>query len=398
MSEHSGYHFVGDNFKCIISMVSPLPIEFGRIKGMGLSVCAMCIHLSVSPSHFCGFHAFMEKLLRGLITNLVDTSTLSKFWSCFIEFPLLPGIWLIEQFPCIFWQTALGPHLRLGWYIHYDTLPTWLTFGQTLLNSHCFLASDLSSSFYAFADKPLIGLSSDWESNSLQKYECFCSECCIVECGTGALWDLWDWSHSQCYFSQQWFMDPWEYRQYWPMQAGQNILEDVWQHEANLIPCLFPWKWGWITGGILFPALSERKKMGVWKSSSVSSFFRHSFICPTPCGCHDLPTHWTDSLHIKFIFHIMCHMKSSLVVNIIDSSPGCRCTQFFHSQGWGYSSGLLLWSGFDVDFCWFTSTLGHSFSLWCLCFRQEWENLLKYVHCEIISEKEDGDMKAFVLR
>ena len=31
---------------------------------------------------------------------------LINFWSCSVEFPLFPGIWLVEQFPCICKQTA----------------------------------------------------------------------------------------------------------------------------------------------------------------------------------------------------------------------------------------------------------------------------------------------------
>ena len=46
------------------------------------------------------------------------------------------------------------------WWIHSLTFTpqTWSIFGHALMNFFCFLASDWSRSFHAFADKPLVGL------------------------------------------------------------------------------------------------------------------------------------------------------------------------------------------------------------------------------------------------
>ena len=88
------------------------------------------------------------------------------------------GGWVIEQraiilsptvrsptvflwFPCISGQTIHGIDINLGGYIHNDTPETQLTFGHVPLNFCRFMASDCSSSFHAFAAKPLMGLGSD---------------------------------------------------------------------------------------------------------------------------------------------------------------------------------------------------------------------------------------------
>ena len=118
---------------------------------------------------FCGFCTFPAKTLRVITRDWSQTwcihygipPGLINFWSCSFEFPLFPSLWLVEQFQCISIQTFQGIDLKLGRYIHYGTPQGRLTFGHALLNSRCFLASDWSSIFHAFADKPLIVLSSD---------------------------------------------------------------------------------------------------------------------------------------------------------------------------------------------------------------------------------------------
>ena len=58
------------------------------------------------------------------------------------------------------WTTE-GIDLKLSGYFHYGTSQAWLTSCHTPLNFCRFLASGSSSSFWAFANKPLIGLSSN---------------------------------------------------------------------------------------------------------------------------------------------------------------------------------------------------------------------------------------------
>ena len=58
-------------------------------------------------SHFCDFRVFPGKLLRRLISNLVDTfimfsfPCLIDFWSHFAEYPPVPSLWFSSSF-CAF--------------------------------------------------------------------------------------------------------------------------------------------------------------------------------------------------------------------------------------------------------------------------------------------------------
>ena len=81
----------------------------------------------------------------------------------------------LSWLPCISRQTTQGIDLRLGGYIHHGTPQNSLTFDHTLLNSHHFLASDLSSSFRKSISWPMIGwavsahhLPTNWHSDWAQ--------------------------------------------------------------------------------------------------------------------------------------------------------------------------------------------------------------------------------------
>ena len=71
------------------------------------------------------------------------------------------------QWNSCFWLADIRPQGFCG-YIHYGSSQAWLTFGHAplifgnpMLNSHPFLTSESWRSFHAFADKWLIGLSSN---------------------------------------------------------------------------------------------------------------------------------------------------------------------------------------------------------------------------------------------
>ena len=119
----------------------------------------MYVRPSVCPSHF-GFRTnrSWNKYQTWWIHSLWYSPDLFNFWSPSTEFSLFPDLWLNEQFPHICWQTADQIRLKFGELMHYGPPQTWLTFGHTPLNFRSFLASDWSSSFRAFPDKPLIGL------------------------------------------------------------------------------------------------------------------------------------------------------------------------------------------------------------------------------------------------
>ena len=117
------------------------------------------------PATFCGFHTFLDKLLTGLISNLVDNSLwdsayLINFWSCSTGHAHAP---MLQQFPCICRQTTDQIRLKVDGQMHYEPPQTWVIFVRAPLSFHKFLASDWLSSFYAFGDKSLIWLSSNLE-------------------------------------------------------------------------------------------------------------------------------------------------------------------------------------------------------------------------------------------
>ena len=83
-----------------------------------------------------------------------------NFWPCSTEFPNV--FWpMVEQCLVICRQTPARIELRYVGWTHYKTPQALLTFRHAPMNSHCFLASELSSSFFVIADKPLIGLTSN---------------------------------------------------------------------------------------------------------------------------------------------------------------------------------------------------------------------------------------------
>ena len=82
--------------------------------------------------------------------TLGASPSLLIFWSHF---------WFVEQFPCIYRQTADQIYLKSsGPTNFYGPSLAWLTFGHAPLNSHSFLACDWSKSYHAFTDNPLIKL------------------------------------------------------------------------------------------------------------------------------------------------------------------------------------------------------------------------------------------------
>ena len=49
-------------------------------------------------------------------------------------------MWLVEQFLCIFTQTAEQMEFKFGWLINYGTPQAWLIFGNFLLDFHHFMS------------------------------------------------------------------------------------------------------------------------------------------------------------------------------------------------------------------------------------------------------------------
>ena len=124
------------------------------------------IYAPLGLNELSSFNIFANKPLIGLSTNL--SSELMKglpglinFWSHSTEFLPFPGIWLVEQSLLTCRQTDDWIELKFGGWTHYETPQAWLNFDMAALNSHCFLASYWLSSFWTFADKPLITLSSN---------------------------------------------------------------------------------------------------------------------------------------------------------------------------------------------------------------------------------------------
>ena len=58
-------------------------------------------------------------------------------------------------------RNAIWIRLKFGELTHYGPPQAWLNIGHTLLNFHCFLTSEWSSSVHAFGDESLIWLSSN---------------------------------------------------------------------------------------------------------------------------------------------------------------------------------------------------------------------------------------------
>ena len=63
------------------------------------------------------------------------------------EFLLFPGLWMAKQFPAICRYTTDQIEIKFSGSIQYGPPQAWLIFDNDPLNSHCFLASDWSSSF-----------------------------------------------------------------------------------------------------------------------------------------------------------------------------------------------------------------------------------------------------------
>ena len=86
-------------------------------------------------SHIRGFYTFLDKLSRGLISNLVDvhslwySSGLINFWSCSTEFPPFPGPWSVEQFPLICRQNTNEIELKFDGPTYYGPPLARLSFG-----------------------------------------------------------------------------------------------------------------------------------------------------------------------------------------------------------------------------------------------------------------------------
>ena len=78
----------------------------------------------------------------------------SKLWFQHFAFPFCAITYHYCPLP-------MEVELKISGWIHYGTLQAWLTFGHAPLNSCPFLASDWASSYCTFADKPLIGLTSN---------------------------------------------------------------------------------------------------------------------------------------------------------------------------------------------------------------------------------------------
>ena len=127
-----------------------------------LSICPF-----ICPSHFFLVSLHFQTNCSGIDLRLGEHNSLwhspdlINFWSYFAEFLPFPG--LIKQFACICGQTALGIDLKLGGYIRFGTLKAWLTFAHAPMNTCYYMASDWLSNFHAFADKPLLVLSSNLE-------------------------------------------------------------------------------------------------------------------------------------------------------------------------------------------------------------------------------------------
>ena len=94
--------------------------------------------------------------------SLQALSSVIDFWPCSAEFLPFSGLMLVEQFLYSCTKDAdriMWIELKNSWANSLWAYPRLIKFGHAPLNSHHFLAPDWSSSFQAFADKPLIGFS-----------------------------------------------------------------------------------------------------------------------------------------------------------------------------------------------------------------------------------------------
>ena len=76
----------------------------------------------------------IELKFGGPIHYIWASPSLIHFWSWSTEFPPCHGLWLVEQFLHIFRQTADEIELKFGGLTHYGPPQVWLTFDHSLLN------------------------------------------------------------------------------------------------------------------------------------------------------------------------------------------------------------------------------------------------------------------------
>ena len=135
----SSFHTFTD--KALIGLTSKL------VGQLWLPSCSLAF--GPPPLNFClflpsnsssSFHAFSDKLLIRLGSNLVGQPIkASPVWllyvmSSFIEFPLFNGLWLVDQFLCIWKQTIEQIELKFAAPTHYELPQAWLTYGHAPLN------------------------------------------------------------------------------------------------------------------------------------------------------------------------------------------------------------------------------------------------------------------------
>ena len=98
----------------------------------------VCVTLSVT---LLGFSVdFQTNCWWDLPQNLLN-SHYNNFWSCSDELPPIIGLWLVEQFHAFADKVLIGLTSNLVDRTHYGTPQAWLTFGRAPLNSLCFLTS-----------------------------------------------------------------------------------------------------------------------------------------------------------------------------------------------------------------------------------------------------------------
>ena len=69
----------------------------------------------------------------GPTTHYGSSPGLIIFWSCSTEFPLLPVLWLVKQFLCLCKQTIDWIEVKFDGPTHYGPSLAWLTFGHAAL-------------------------------------------------------------------------------------------------------------------------------------------------------------------------------------------------------------------------------------------------------------------------
>ena len=119
---------------------------------------------SIAFSPYPGIPLVQQLIFVHLWTdNRLDSSQirwaspdLINLWSCFTEFPVFRGVWLVEQFPWICRQTTeqIGP--KFGGTTHQGYCLAWVTFGHAPMIFCHFLAYKL-----------LIRSGSEWWTDSL---------------------------------------------------------------------------------------------------------------------------------------------------------------------------------------------------------------------------------------